>query len=60
MVAGAIIATNVAPENLFAETKLSHEAAKYRDHPKETGSNALLCPIRTARFMQKGGGSSRC
>jgi hypothetical protein len=32
-IAGAIIATNLVPESVCAETMLSHEAAKYQDHP---------------------------
>ena len=33
--AGAIIATNAMAESLFAQTKLTHEAAKYQDNPKD-------------------------
>ena len=33
--AGAIISTNAMAESLFAQTKLTHEAAKYQDHPKD-------------------------
>jgi hypothetical protein len=33
MLAGAIVATNTVGQNLFAQTKLTHEVAKYQDHP---------------------------
>ena len=33
MVAGAIISTSAMTQNLFAQTKLTHEVAKYQDHP---------------------------
>ena len=33
MIAGAIISTNVVAQNLFAQAKLTHDAAKYQDHP---------------------------
>lgn len=33
--AGAIISTNAMAESLFAQTKLTHEASKYQDHPKD-------------------------
>ena len=33
MIAGAIISSNAVAQNLFAQTKLTHEAAKYQDHP---------------------------
>ena len=35
MIAGAIISTNAIAESLFAQTKLTHEAAKYQDSPKD-------------------------
>jgi hypothetical protein len=35
LIAGAIIATDAAAGNLFAQTKLTHEAAKYQDTPKD-------------------------
>ena len=35
MIAGAIISTSAVPQNLFAQQKLTHEAAKYQDHPKD-------------------------
>ena len=34
-IAGAIIATNAMTESLFAQTKLTHEASKYHDSPKD-------------------------
>jgi hypothetical protein len=34
MIAGAIISTSTVPQNLFAQQKLTHEAAKYQDSPK--------------------------
>jgi hypothetical protein len=34
-IAGAIISTNAMTGNLFAQTKLTHEAAKYQDQPKD-------------------------
>jgi homoserine kinase len=33
MIAGAVISTNAMAQKLFAQTKLTHEAAKYQDHP---------------------------
>ena len=35
MIAGAIISTNAVTHNLFAQQKLTHEAAKYQDSPKD-------------------------
>ncbi|HLO22537.1 MAG TPA: hypothetical protein VK193_03840 [Methyloceanibacter sp.] len=35
MIAGAIITTNAVGQNLFAQTKLTHDAAKYQDQPKD-------------------------
>jgi hypothetical protein len=35
VLAGAIIATNAMPKRAFAQTKLTHEAAKYQDQPKD-------------------------
>ena len=35
MIAGAIISTNAVTQTLFAQAKLSHEAAKYQDSPKD-------------------------
>jgi len=32
-VPGAIISTNAIAQNLFAQTKLTHDVAKYQDHP---------------------------
>ena len=34
-IAGAVISTTVLTETLFAQTKLTHEAAKYQDNPKD-------------------------
>ncbi|HMK40559.1 MAG TPA: high potential iron sulfur protein [Methyloceanibacter sp.] len=33
MMAGAIIVTGATAQNLFAQQKLAHDAAKYQDHP---------------------------
>ena len=33
MIAGAIVSTNAITQNLFAQQKLTHDAAKYQDHP---------------------------
>jgi len=33
LIAGAIISTNAVAQNLFAQAKVAHEAAKYQDHP---------------------------
>jgi hypothetical protein len=35
MIAGAIVSTNAITQNLFAQQKLTHEAAKYQDNPKD-------------------------
>ena len=34
-IAGAILSTNAMAEGVFAQTKLTHEAAKYQDNPKD-------------------------
>ena len=34
-IAGAIISTSAMADILFAQTKLTHEAAKYQDSPKD-------------------------
>jgi hypothetical protein len=33
LIAGAIISTNAVGQNLLAQAKLAHDAAKYQDHP---------------------------
>jgi hypothetical protein len=48
MIAGAIISTSAVPQNLFAQQKLTHEAAKYQDHPKDGQQWLGLRPIRRA------------
>jgi len=35
VIAGAIISTNAITESLVAQTKVTHEAAKYQDTPKD-------------------------
>jgi hypothetical protein len=35
VIAGAVISTTVMADSLFAQTKLTHEAAKYQDNPKD-------------------------
>ena len=35
VIAGAIISTSAVAESLVAQTKLTHEAAKYQDTPKD-------------------------
>lgn len=35
VIAGAIISTSALAESLVAQTKLTHEAAKYQDTPKD-------------------------
>jgi hypothetical protein len=35
VIAGAIISTSAVGESVFAQTKLTHEAAKYQDSPKD-------------------------
>jgi len=35
VIAGAIISTSGVGESVFAQTKLTHEAAKYQDSPKD-------------------------
>lgn len=34
-IVGGIVSTNAMAESLFAQTKLTHEAAKYQDEPKD-------------------------
>jgi hypothetical protein len=42
LIAGAIISTNAVTPNLFAQTKVTHEAAKYQDNPKD-GQQCSSC-----------------
>ncbi len=35
MIAGAIIASNAVAKSLLAQAKLTHDAAKYQDQPKD-------------------------
>ena len=42
MIAGAIISATAIPDSLFAQTKLSHEASKYQDQPKN-GQQCSTC-----------------
>jgi hypothetical protein len=42
VVAGAIISASAIPDSLFAQTKLTHEAAKYQDQPKD-GQECSTC-----------------
>ena len=59
-IAGAIISTNAMAGSLFAQTKLTHEAAKYQDNPKRRAAMLRLRPVRSPCFMQGGGRSRRC
>jgi hypothetical protein len=34
IIAGAVVSTGVFAQTLFAQTKLTHDAAKYQDSPK--------------------------
>jgi hypothetical protein len=43
MIAGIITAAAI-PKSLFAQTKLSHEAAKYQDEPKN-GQQCSTCAL---------------
>jgi len=42
MIVGAIISATAIPDTLFAQTKLSHEASKYQDQPKD-GQQCSTC-----------------
>jgi hypothetical protein len=46
-IAGTIIATTAMAESLFAQTKLTHEAAKYQDNPKD-GQQCSGCTLFVA------------
>jgi hypothetical protein len=46
-IAGAIISTTAMAENLFAQTKLTHEAVKYQDSPKD-GQQCSVCTLFVA------------
>ncbi len=59
LIAGAIISTNAVAQNLFAQAKVTHDAAKYQDHPNN-GQQCSMRPVRGACFVQGGGGSDRC
>ena len=59
-IAGAIIWTNAMADSLFAQAKLTHEAAKYQDQPKD-GQQCSGCVQFVAPASYKvGGGSDRC
>ena len=42
VIAGAIISTNAVAESLLAQAKVTHEAAKYQDQPKD-GQQCSAC-----------------
>jgi hypothetical protein len=42
MIAGAIISASALPDRVFAQTKLTHEAAKYQDQPNN-GQQCATC-----------------
>ncbi len=42
MIAGALISTSAVPNSLFAQTKVSHETAKYQDQPNN-GQQCSTC-----------------
>jgi hypothetical protein len=42
MIAGAIFSATVIPESVFAQTKVSHEIAKYQDQPNN-GQQCSTC-----------------
>ena len=42
VIAGAIISTNAMAESLFAQAKLTHDAVKYQDQPKD-GQQCSTC-----------------
>jgi High potential iron-sulfur protein len=44
MIAGAIISATAIPGSLFAQTKVSHEASKYQDQPKN-GQQCSNCAL---------------
>ena len=48
VIAGAIISTSAVGESLFAQAKLTHEAAKYQDTPKDgqqcSGCSQFVAP----------------
>ena len=59
-IAGAIIATNAMAESLFVQAKLTHEAAKYQDQPKD-GQQCSSCVQFVAPASCKvSGGSDKC
>jgi len=60
MIAGAIISTNAVAQNLFAQAKLAHDAAKYQDHPNNGQQCSNCVQFVAPGFMQGGGGSDRC
>ena len=60
MIAGAIISTNVVAQSLFAQAKLTHEASKYEDHPKDGQQCSNCVQFVSTCFMQGSGGSDRC
>lgn len=59
LIAGAIISTNAVAQNLFAQAKLTLEAANIRTIQK-MGSNVRAASSFGASFLQGGGGSGRC
>ena len=44
VIAGAVISTTGMAESLFAQTKLTHEAVKYQDNPKDGQSIFRIAP----------------
>jgi len=64
-IVGAIVSTNAMADVLFAQTKLTHEAAKYQDSPKD-GQQCSGCvsswhqlPARSSRIpLPRVGGAS--
>ncbi len=59
-IAGALLLTNAMVESLFAQTKLTHEAAKYHDNPKDGQQCSGCVQFVAPCFLQGGGGSRRC
>ena len=55
MIAGAIISATAIPDRLFAQTKVSHETAKYQDQPnngKQCSTCALFEPPSSCKIVE--------
>ena len=67
VIAGGIISTKVVARNLFVQAKLTHEVAKYQDHPNDGHAPAVSSSWRRLhanwwriRLLRADGANSSC